>query len=296
MSKLDLHIHSSYSDDGELSPREIVARSHAAGMELIAIADHNSVSGVPEALAAAGSLRVIPGVELDCIYGGRGFHLLGYGFDHTTPVFREIERDILRQEQLAGPEKLELLRRATRLPVDSDAVLAAAQNGIVTGELVAQLLLARPDAAHYPLLRPYLPGGEKSDMPNVRFYWDYFSQGKPAYWPIRYLSLREAVQLLHGAGGLAVLAHPGQNLGEDDSLLAGILTEGVDGLEAFSSYHSDRQVERYLEAAQQHRLLVTCGSDFHGHHKPHIQLGGHHASWDDATLKAGLTQRLGLSQ
>lgn len=294
MSTLDLHIHSRMSDDGELTPQELVALGRANGLALMAITDHNTVRGVGEALAAAGDgLRVISGVELDCQYGGRGFHLLGYGIDHTRPAFAAIERDILEQERTAAAQKIALFVKATGIPVDSDALLGASANGTVTGEQIAEQLLERPDAASYPLLRPYLPGGERSDMPHVRFYWDFFAQGCVAFVPIRYLSLRDAVTLVRDAGGVPVLAHPGQNLKDAEDLLPGILAEGVAGIEAFSSYHSRAQAERYLAAAEQHKLLVTCGSDFHGKHKPNIRLGGHGAFWPDELLLAGVTAHLG---
>lgn len=292
MSTVDLHIHSHYSDDGELSPAELVALAKGRGLTLMSITDHNSVRGVSEALAAADDLRVLPGVELDCTYGGKGFHLLGYDFDHTRSEFGAIEADILAQERAAAGEKVRLFRAATDLPVDLDELLAAAPDGVVTGELIGEQLLSRPDAEQYPLLRPYLPGGEKSDMPNVRFYWDFFSEDKAAYVPIRYLSMAEAVTLLHSAGGLAVLAHPGQNLGRGVALPRGIIDLGIDGVEAFSSYHSAEDALRYARAAEACGLLVTCGSDFHGKHKPNIPLGGHGAAERDEALAAALNQRL----
>lgn len=293
MSKLDLHIHSSYSDDGELSPGEIAARCMAQNMELIAITDHNSVCGVDEAVTAAnGGLRVLSGVELDCVYGGKNFHLLGYCFDHSRKEFEEIERDILRQEREAAGKKIELFTKATSIPVNASEILEAARGGVVPGELIGAHLLARGDAARYELLRPYLPGGAKSDMPNIRFYWDFFSEGKPAYVPIRYLSLSDGVALLHSAGGVAVLAHPGQNFAGDDSLLQGILSEKIDGIEVFSTYHSPETAAHYLEIAEQNQLIVTCGSDFHGKHKPQIRLGGHGASWSDPRLAAGFSSWL----
>ena len=143
MSKLDLHIHSAASDDGEYTPQEIVAMSRAQGMELIAITDHNSVRSVAaaqsEALSAcaASGLRVISGVELDCTHKGRNFHLLGYCFDHTRKEFAQIEQDILEQEKMAAREKIRLFQSATGIPVDEDEVLAASSDGVVPGELIS---------------------------------------------------------------------------------------------------------------------------------------------------------------
>lgn len=284
MSKIDLHIHSNCSDDGELTPQEIVARCKEQDMELIAITDHNSVRGVSEAMAVSDGLRILSGVELDCTYHGRNFHLLGYSFDHNREEFTKIEQDILKQEQAAAEQKISLFCKASGIPVDVKKVLDAAQNGVVTGELIAQIVLARADAERYELLHPYLSGGAKSDMPNVRFYWDFFSEGKAAYVPISYLSLPDAAALIHSVGGFAVLAHPGQNLVPGDKLLSLLLTEKIDGIETFSSYHSKEVSAYYMEIARSHHKIITCGSDFHGKHKPDIRIGGHGALWDDSRL------------
>ncbi len=295
MTNIDLHMHSMFSDDGEFTPQEIVSRCVARGLTLAAITDHNSARANPEALEAAAStdLKILPGIELDCTHDGRNFHLLGYGIDYTRPEYAEVEKDILHQEQMAGEEKIKLFSSATGIPLPFSQIMAAAVDGVVTGELVAEILLAQEDASQYEILRPYLPGGAKSDMPYVRFYWDFFSEGKPAYVPIRYLSLADAVKLIHSTGGIAVLAHPGQNLVDDTGMLPGIIAQGIDGLEAFSSYHDRETAEFYLEAARQNHLIVTCGSDYHGKTKPQICLGGHNASLSDEDILSGL-RSLGL--
>lgn len=277
MKILDLHMHSSYSDDGEFSPKELLDLGKKAGLSCLSITDHNCVKGVSEAQSLSGQygIRVIPGVELDCMYEGRGFHLLGYGFDYTKPVFAEIEQSILIQEQAAAKQKIRLFQSATGIPLSADEVLSGAKNGIVTGELIAEILLQRQDAPEHEQLWPYLEGGARSDNPYVNFYWDYFAQGKPAYVPIHFISLAEGVKLLHDAGGIAVLAHPGQNLQSDYAFLEQIIKTGIDGIEAYSSYHSNVEAALFDEFAQQHGLLVTCGSDFHGKTKPSIPLGGH---------------------
>lgn len=291
MSTIDLHMHSLFSDDGDFSPLEIVTKCIACGLTLAAITDHNSARAVPKALAAAEGtgLTVLPGIELDCTHEGRNYHLLGYGFDYTCPEYESIEQDILHQEQLAGEEKIRLFCKATSIPLSVTQVMASTENGVVTGELIAEILLAQKQASQYEILRPYLPGGAKSDMPYVRFYWDFFSEGKPAYVPIHYITLNDAVNLIHSTGGIAVLAHPGQNLVDDTDLLPDIIAQGIDGLEVFSSYHDKETAAFYLEAARQNRLLVTCGSDFHGKTKPQIALGGHHATISDQEILEGLT-------
>lgn len=277
MKRIDLHIHSSYSGDGEFSPEELLCLGKQAGLTYMAITDHNSVGAVSEALTLAEQygIRVISGVELDCVHQERNFHLLGYGFDHTNPIFAQIEQSILTQERVAAKRRIELFQRATDIPLSAAEVLEIAKDGIVTGELIAEILLQRQDASAHKLLLPYLDGGTRSDNPYVNFYWDFFAQGKPAYVPIHVLSLAEGVKLLHDTGGIVVLAHPGQNLQGDHDLLEQMIKTGIDGIEAYSSYHSNIEAAQYDSFAQQHGLLVTCGSDFHGKTKPAISLCEH---------------------
>lgn len=288
MSKIDLHIHSNISGDGELSPREILSLCKEKGIRLAAVTDHNSVRGVKEALDHAGDVQVITGIEMDCSYQGRNFHLLGYGIDPNRSEFYEVEADILRQEREASEKKIRLFEQAFGIDVDEKAVFSLSENGVVSGEMIAETLLAKEDAAEYEILRPYLPGGAKSDMPHVHFYWDFFAEGKAAYVPIRYLPLPDAAALIHRAGGIAVLAHPGQNLSVGEPLFFSLLSEKIDGIEAFSSYHTEDISRYYLEAALQRHLFVTCGSDFHGKHKPCIALGAHHSLWSDAELMSDI--------
>jgi hypothetical protein len=139
--------------------------------------------------------------------------------------------------------------------------------------MIAEAALANPKNNSNPLLIPYRKGEARSDNPFVNFYWDYCAQGKPAYVPIHYISLADAVKLIRQAGGIPVLAHPGNNICEDEELLHAILQEGVDGIEAFSSYHSLEQTDFYLGKAAEFGVAVSCGSDFHGKTKPQIRVG-----------------------
>lgn len=293
MSIIDLHIHSNISRDGEFPPETIAAMCRAQQIELAAITDHNSVRGVSKAIAAADGIRIISGVELDCTYKGRNLHLLGYGFDHTSREYESLEQAVLCQEKNIAEEKIRLFRKATGLPVSILEVLFRSPDGVVTAEMIAEYVLSRDYAGQYQILHPYLKGGAKSDMPNVRFYWDFFAEGKAAYVPVSYPSLLDAVSLIHRTGGVAVLAHPGQTPGNDTHLLPGIMAAGIDGIEAYSSYHNASAAAYYAEAAKAHHLFVTCGSDFHGRHKPQIPLGGHGAPLDDEKLIAGLPRLFG---
>lgn len=292
MPWLDLHIHSKYSDDGEYSPEELISICVRAGVNTMAITDHNSTAAIPEAIFWADKLGVtlVPGIELDCTFREVGLHLLGYWIDCHNPVFARIEEDIVAQEQKAAAVRIAKARKLG-IHVDAEAALDLARNGVVTGEIIAEVALQSAKNAGHPLLEPYRPGGKRGDNPLVNFYWDFCAQGKPAYVPIHFISLREAIETIESTGGIAVLAHPGKNISEDVSLLHAIIEQGISGLEAFSSYHTPEQTAFYLEQAEHANLAISCGSDFHGKTKPMITVGSVNCRGLETELLRGLMDK-----
>jgi len=289
LSTLDLHMHSQYSDDGELAPEALLNRGHGQGMRCMAVTDHNSVKGVEGALRRGQELaiEVISGIEIDCSFQGVNLHLLGYFIDWKRPEWAAVEQDVFAQEREAFGRKVENLDKLG-LRVNADAVLRAAKGGIAGAELFAEDLLKQPGAAENPMLQPYLPGGSRDDMPLVNFYWDFFAQGMPAHVPMHFMTLEAAISLVKSSGGVPVLAHPGVNLKSHPELLDPILKVGVRGLEVFSTYHSPEQRAHFLAAAQSRHLLVTCGSDFHGKNKPGIEIGDGGCDLDEGELLRAL--------
>lgn len=276
---VDLHMHSRYSDDGEFTPEELVRQCAAQGINVMSITDHNCAKANKEAvlLAPEYGIHYIPGIEIDCVYQEINFHVLGYGINHESSDFEQIESNVDRQNAEAS---LCMLAKTKELgfPVTEAEMKALAKNqykqNAWTGEMFAEVLLAKSELKEHPLLLPYRPGGARSDNPYVNFYWDYYSQGKPCHVAIEYPSMERIIHMIHQNGGRAVLAHPGVNLKDREYLLEGILSLGMDGIEAFSSYHSKEQAAYYYEKAMEHLLIATCGSDFHGKTKPAICLGG----------------------
>lgn len=292
MASIDLHMHSTFSNDGEFTPKQLVSLCLQAGLTHSAIADHNSVGGIPEALSAAKGtgMIIIPAVELDCHINGTILHLLGYGIDHTNPIFVELESTLHKQEQ---DNSAELMQKVRDLGIDFDDnfIATLAFDGVITPEMIAEAALLHDKKAQNPLLDPYREDGERSDNPFVNFYWDHCSQGKPAFVAMNYMSLEEAIELVHNNCGAAILAHPGNNVKEDIVLLEEIFHQDVQGLEAFSSYHNPQQISFYRVYAETHGLLITCGSDFHGKTKKNIKLGsspcdGLEAQMIDALMRA----------
>lgn len=273
MNNIDLHMHSHYSDDGEFTPAELMRLCKDAGLQIVAIADHNTIEAIPEAKKEAEKLGLtyLPAVELDCQIQDVNLHVLGYGIDdQDNNLIKNAER-MSKLSVEASSIQIELCEKLG-LTIDHDACYALAKNGAVTGEIIAEVALS--DSRNHEILKEYLPQGSRSDNPYVNFYWDFCSQGKPAYVPMDFISLKEAVDMIHHANGIAVLAHPGNNTKENIPLLDAIFAQGVQGMEVYSSYHTPQQIQFYETYAKQHRLLVTMGSDFHGKTKPSISLGG----------------------
>ncbi len=275
MKKIDLHMHSYFSDDGELSPEIIINKAIENGLDIISITDHNSIKANNIALEYANNknIKYISGIEIDCQYKGINLHLLGYDFDFNKDCFIKLEENIIKQEKEAGLKRIKKIKEVTNLYLNDEDVLTKAPSGIITGELIAEVLLSDERNKDSKILSPYRDGGIKSDMPFVNFYWDYFSQGKPAYVHIEYITLLEAIKMIKDNGGISIIAHPGNNLKNDLNIIDDLIREGIDGIEVFSSYHSKETMEFFYNKAIKNNLFITCGTDFHGKNKPNIEIG-----------------------
>lgn len=277
---IDLHMHSRYSDDGEYTVEELMVRARKNGVEIISITDHNSVKANFEAsvLAERVGLDYIPGIEIDCTFEGYEFHLLGYGINYKDERYIQLENFNLKQERKASLIRVNKFEQLSGLRIDVDALLASNNTGIITGEMIAEQCLLNESFNNCELLDPYRAGGSRSDAPFVNFYWDFFSQGKIAYAPMNYPTLKDMVELIKDTGGIPILAHPSKPFKNNPEIIYAMLENGVRGLEVFSSYHSEDEILSYLKIVKDTSCYVTCGSDFHGKTKPNIELGQSHAS------------------
>lgn len=277
---IDLHMHSYYSDDGELSPAELIEKCAGHGIKYMSITDHNCAraNGAARTAAEAKGIRYIPGIEIDCVYQSHNFHMLGYGIDYLSADFETIENQVKAQSSEASIRMLEKTRELGFHVTETEMRNLSKDTywpESWTGEMFAEVLLAKSEYENHPLLQPYRSGESRSDNPYVNFYWDFYSQGKPCYAEINYPQMDEMIDLIHQNHGLAVLAHPGVNLKGKQNLPEGIVKLGIDGGEAFSSYHLPVQAFNFYKEVKQYRLFTTCGSDFHGKTKPSIKIGGH---------------------
>lgn len=293
-NRLDLHMHSNVSIDGQYMPRELMELCRESGLKTVSLTDHNSLRGIAEAQEAAleFGLNFIPGIELDCQYQGVDLHLLGYGIRPSTD-FIEYEQELLKNERTAFAERIELVQELG-IYFDVDKALELSVQGIVSGEMIAEIALKDGRNRSNPLLAPYRDGGSRADNPCINFYWDFCAQGKPCYIPMEYISLATAVGLINQAGGLSVLAHPGINIGLNKTILQGIVACGIQGIEVYSNYHDAATVAFFKRQAEELQLLKTMGSDFHGKTKPAVKLGTPHCP-EEEEIHNSIRLTLGLS-
>jgi predicted metal-dependent phosphoesterase TrpH len=274
MNKIDLHMHTTISNDGTYSPETIIQMCHEAGLEIIALADHNSTKAfrIAKPIADAYGMKLIPAVELDCQIETINLHVLGYGINPNHPAFDAYEEEILTQERNSSQFVVNKIRELG-IHLEDEALNRVQIHGVITGEMIAEVALEDSKNDNNELLVPYREGGSRSQNPLVNFYWDYCAQGKVAYYPIKFRTIDEIIQMIKDAGGFAVLAHPGNNIKTNVDVFKKIIDKGVIGVEVYSSYHSPEVIEHYHALALEHDLIMTLGSDFHGKTKPSIHLG-----------------------
>ena len=257
----DLQSHSRCSD-GELAPGEVVAAAAAAGIELLALTDHDTVDGVDEALAAGAEHRVavVPAVELSSVdRAHEELHILGYGIDHRGGAFADalVELRLDRENRvLAMAQRL----RDAGFVLDDREFQARRRAGKPLGRPhLAQAVLGNPD------------NEQRLEAAGISGTSDLFAQhlvsGADSYVPRSKPTVAQAIDLIHQAGGVAVWAHPFWDIDSPDEVeltLRRFVELGLDGVEAFYPTHDAGQVGLLCTVADSLELLATGSSDFHG--------------------------------
>jgi hypothetical protein len=247
-------MHSWYSD-GSLAPKDIVSRSSKQDLSAIALTDHNCIDGVLEAMQQGKKkgVRVIAGVELYTEYKGHSLHLLGYGIDFRNAALVNFLIKAQRHH-LAWAQKTLLRLRGLGFEINLDG-LSKTRSRYIGFRHIKGVMMTSPK------------NRKKISASLFDFINQYFIKGKPAFIPGMHLQIStpEAIRLVKRSGGLAVLAHPGQQLSwQEDNRIIQLQKAGLSGIETLSPYHAWHQVEHYQLLAAKHRLLTTGGSDFHG--------------------------------
>ncbi|MDH3217853.1 MAG: PHP domain-containing protein [Candidatus Krumholzibacteria bacterium] len=254
--RVDLHIHSTFSD-GLFTPTELVAAAVKAKLAAISLTDHDSLDGFHEAACAGkeNGVEVVPGVELSSQYQGRDLHILGYGVDPDDDAFQEMLRRFRERRHKRGLKIIEKLN-VLGITIEPAEVLAKSGKGALGRPHVAAVLLEKGVVSRT---------GEAFDK--------YIAEGGPAYVPKYKMTAGEAIEHIHGAGGLAFVAHPGVFLEHMDELQA-LIDQGFDGVEVYHPTHSQTRSEELKKVATRNGLLISGGTDFHGFSGRDVPMGG----------------------
>jgi len=251
----DLHLHTNTSD-GSCRPFEVVDMAAELGFSAIAISDHDSVSGIDEALERAKErgLELIPAIELSAELNSQEIHILGYFFDHHNRIFeKKLEkfRDYRQKRVRVMIAKLQ----GTGIEVDLEEFMRQYQN-----QSIGRLHLAQ-----YLVSKGFVRGIKEA-------FNRYLGFEKPAYASKYNLSPSKACQLIREAGGISVLAHP--HLLRKDEMIPKLVEDGIEGLEAYYSYIPESVIDHYRQMAKDLGVLVSGGSDCHQHNKEQLLIGG----------------------
>lgn len=256
---VDLHTHTTHSD-GSARPEELIARASSMGARSIAITDHDTVSALAEARTAAArfGIELVPGIEISAEYSPGTMHILGYFIDDESAALNEKLAELKSAREKRNPEIARKLQ-SLGCEIGYDEVVQLAGNKVVGRPHFARLLV------------------ERGYVRSIQEAFDtLLKKGAPAYVEKARLSPADSIGLIHGAGGVAVLAHPYQlklpSYEAMNDLTAELASLGLDGMEAIYSRHSSEQRLMYSEIATRHGLLVTGGSDYHGSYKPDIDI------------------------
>jgi 3',5'-nucleoside bisphosphate phosphatase len=254
MKFADLHLHTNFSD-GTFTPENLVQQAQLNGLACIALTDHDTVGGCARAAAAcaAVAMEFIPGTELTAEQDDTEVHVLGYFLDlQHEPFLAEIAKfQSVRKQRI-----YEMVARINELgvPLQAEEVFALAN-------------CESPGRPH--VARTLVKAGFVRNLDEA--FERFLKKGRPAWVPKSKMSARESIDLIHQAGGLAVMAHPGLN--RTDDIIPTLVEAGLDGIECFHTKHSTAMAERYLEIADRFHLLVTGGSDCHGFSKVRPLIG-----------------------
>jgi predicted metal-dependent phosphoesterase TrpH len=241
---VDLHSHSTASD-GAFAPADVVREAHRAGLSAIALTDHDTTAGLAEALAEGQRLgvRVVPGIELSAVEAEHETHVLGLHIGDTTPIDARLTG--LRDMRKVRAQRIVEMLNANGVRISFESVLEQAGDAAIGRPHVARALIAEGWAA------------------DSRDAFDrYLASGRPGFVAKDQLTMKDAIALIHAAGGLAIVAHPG-SAGTRERIES-LVNDGLDGVEVRHPSHSPEDITRLGALVEHFRLVPSGGSDWHG--------------------------------
>ncbi len=253
---IDFHTHTTASD-GTFTPGQLVDEIKNNGIKYYSITDHDTIDGVKAVKYTPKGTAFITGVEISGEFP-KTLHILGYGFD---PQHTELNDSLNQLQAFRKNRNAKMLEKMANLGFK-----------ITMEELIQEAgsdLVGRPHFANLMLRKGYVATYQEA-------FDKYLKKGAPLYMNKKRFDPDKAIELIHKAGGIAVMAHPYQTKLEGEALenlVKELVSYGLDGIEVFYSQHTPEQIVQYKAFASKYNLIATAGSDFHGANKPDIPLG-----------------------
>lgn len=250
----DLHTHTTASD-GTSSPADVVQKAKEIGLNTIAITDHDTLGGFDEAMAEGKiqGINVVPGIEISCGWEGRdsSVHVVGLFID---PKSKELTQMLEEQKKYRFKRALKILQLLENEGIDTKKLFDEFNS-------TPEKVLGRPHIARYLVENNYVKDFQQA-------FDKYLLRGRPAYVPKQSVPPETGVDIIHKAGGLAVLAHPGL-VPDWDSVWNKLKDLPWDGIEVYYSEHKNSEVDKFLALAERYNLVPVGGSDYHGEYGKH---------------------------
>lgn len=259
MNYIDLHVHSTASD-GTLSPREVVRLAKERGLVAIALTDHDTTAGVPEAIDEGNKIgiKVIPGIEISAEYGGGDIHILGLNIDYTSERFEDVV-NVCQNSRDERNRKIIKKMQEDGIKISEELLYKRFGESVITRAHFARFLVENGYVSH-------------KDMAFAM----YLNKGKKYYVPRERITCEMAVDIIKEAKGHPVLAHPLlYKFGKDRlmSLFYHVKSLGMEGIEGIYSSNTPADDVFLKKIAKNYGFYITGGSDFHGANKPNIMIG-----------------------
>ncbi len=242
--KIDLHIHTSISD-GSLSPQQLVEKATKENLKVISITDHDTIEGYDRIDLEQNNIDIISGIEISTRYNDCSIHILGYDFD------------INNEKMINALEKIKILRYKEICQVIRLLSIHVSEEITIKDVIKKMKTLSIDSVANYLAIMGFATSNHEAKE-------RYLIKGKCAYVQKKCMGPREAIDLIHVAGGIAILAHPDRihmnNIDKEECIKC-LIDRGIDGIEVYNSYTKD--VNNYLEICKEKKLLISGGSDYH---------------------------------
>lgn len=255
---IDLHLHSYYSD-GTLSPADLIKKAADSQLTAIALTDHDTVEGIDEFIVQAtkANLSIFSGIEISTVHRNHSLHILGYGINHNDRQLKSWLHKI-QEGRIRRNEKIILKLQGLGLDITFEELQPLSPNGQTGRPHIAQLL------------------HNKGIVSSINDAFTHYLRKNAAAWVSRFsYSVDESIAMIHKAGGLAVLAHPGQ-ISPKPELLSNFINElaerGLDGIETHYPGYSPKILKKLKKIASRHNLVITGGSDYHGDNKKNTKM------------------------